>query len=252
MKNNFTLYILDFTFCMPTPSYTTTVTEKKLLAPAVYEFRCKKPEGLAFKAGQFVLIQTPLLSDPNDIQPRAYSIASAPEEDELLFVVKLKLGGRFSNFLEKKIDVGTELTLQGPFGVFTLRESTNDIILVATGSGIAPFRSQLISALRKNDPRTIHLLFGVRYEEDLYWVEEFKTLETEYGNLHVHLCLSGENPTWKGKRGRVTEHIDACIKNPQTTDLYVCGSPEMVKDIKSRAIDMLKLPKANVHGEGYI
>ena len=237
---------------MPTPSYTTPVTHKKLLAPAVYEFRCKKPKGLAFKAGQFVLIQTPLLSNPSDLQPRAYSIASAPEEDELLFVVKLKPGGRFSEFLEKKIVVGTELTLQGPFGMFTLRDGTNDIILVATGSGVAPFRSQIVSALQKNDQRTIHLLFGVRHEEDLYWREEFAELESKHKNLHIHLCLSGENPGWNGKRGRVTEHMDACIKDPLRTDLYVCGSPMMVKDVKSKTIDMLKLPKANVHGEGYI
>lgn len=218
----------------------------------MYEFRCKKPTKLQFKAGQFLLIQTPLLNNPSDIQPRAYSIASAPEEEELLFVVKLKEGGRFSEFLEKKIDVGTELTVQGPFGMFTLRDNTNDIILVATGSGVAPFRSHIVSALQKNDHRTMHLLFGVRNESDLYWTEEFAELEKSHKNLHIHLCLSGENPGWQGKRGRVTEHIDACIRDPLSTNLYVCGSPVMVKDIKSRAIDMLKLPKANVHGEGYI
>lgn len=252
MRNNFTLYILHFSFCMPTPSYTTTVTHKKLIAPAVYEFRCHKPAGFTYTAGQFVLIQTPLLSDPNDIQPRAYSIASAPSEEELLFVVKLKPGGRFSEFLEKKLDVGTEINMQGPFGMFTLRDGINDIILVATGSGIAPFRSHIVSTLEKNDQRTIHLLFGVRHEEDLYWVEEFLSLEKKHGNLQIHLCLSGENPGWNGKRGRVTEHIDACMKDPRTTHLYVCGSPEMVKDVKSKAIEMLKIPKANVHGEGYI
>ena len=237
---------------MVTPSYEIRCTEKTLLAPNVYELVFEKPKGFMFKAGQFVLVDVPLISDPTDIQPRAYSLASTPEERDLLFVVKLKEGGRCSEWLEQKIEVGTVSTVKGPFGFFTLRQNMNDCIFVATGAGIAPFRGHIIEALGMSDPRTMHLFFGVREESDLFWTETFRQLEVKHPNFHFHLCLSGTDEEWRGNKGRVQQFIPSVIRDPNATDLYACGAPEMVSDIKKLALDTWKLPKAQVHGEGYI
>jgi ferredoxin-NADP reductase len=74
--------------------FTTTCLSKRRIAPGVYELRFKKPETLAFIAGQFLLFDVPLAGKPDDIQPRAYSIASTPTENDLLFVIKLVPNGR--------------------------------------------------------------------------------------------------------------------------------------------------------------
>jgi hypothetical protein len=111
---------------MVTPSYTVTCTYKKLIAPGVYEFAFTKPEGFTFKAGQFVLFDVPLLTNPTDMQARAYSIASTPEDLELLFAIKIVPGGRMSTFVEEALREGTTLTMKGPFGVFEILRSGGD------------------------------------------------------------------------------------------------------------------------------
>ncbi len=237
---------------MVTPSYQIRCTQKKVIAPNVYELRFEKPDGFMFKPGQFLLFEIPLRENPADIQPRACSIASVPDESDLLFVVKLKAGGRFSRWIVDALAVGSVADVKGPFGLFTLRPNTHDLLFAATGAGIAPFRSQILDALKKGESRNMHLFFGVRKTDDLFWREEFESLQKEYPNFHLHLCLSGDDPVWTGERGRIQNFLPAMIKNPETTDLYICGAPEMVTDIKKTALEMLGIPKTNVHAEGYI
>ena len=237
---------------MVTPSYSITCSKKQLIAPGVYELRFSKPDGFSFRAGQFVLFDVPLISNASDIQPRAYSIASSPSEHELIFVVKVKEGGRFGEWLTRKLDKGSSLMMKGPFGLFTLNEKPHHFIFAATGAGIAPFRSHINDALEHSDTRQIDLFFGVRHHDDLFWTDEFTALSASHTNFKVHLCLSGDNKEWKGNHGRIQTFIPSIIKDPLSTELYICGAPEMVKDIKALALENWKLPKANVHGEGYI
>ena len=237
---------------MVTPSYSVRCTKKELIAPNVYELRLEKPSGLFFKPGQFLLFDVPLVKNSTDIQPRACSIASTPDEPELLFVVKLKQGGRMSEWISETLSVGSLVTMKGPFGLFLLRENEHDMLFAATGAGIAPFRSQILHALQGGDKRAMHLFFGVRSTEDLFWNSAFESLQQRYSNFHLHYCLSGNDPKWTGERGRIQNFLPAMIRNRESTDLYVCGAPEMVTDIKKTALDTWGIPKTNVHAEGYI
>ena len=124
---------------MPTPSHTLVCTSKEFIAPGTVELRFSKPEGFTFMPGQFLLFDVPLIGNPTDLQPRAYSIASTPEEDDLLFVVKLIPGGRFSRYCEEMLAVNDELTAKGPLGRFVIDPLPDaHIILLATGAGMAP------------------------------------------------------------------------------------------------------------------
>ncbi len=237
---------------MVTPFYSLTCTKKELIAPNVYELRFEKPATLLFKPGQFLLFNVPLVANPADIQPRACSIASTPDEQDLLFVVKLKQGGRMSEWIEKSLAVGSIITMKGPFGLFLLRPNDHDILFAATGAGIAPFRSQILHSLNAGETRTMHLFFGVRNIEDLFWHKEFESLQERHNNFHLHLCFSGEHANVSGETGRIQKFLPNFIKNTETTDLYVCGAPEMVADIKKMGLETLGLPKQNVHAEGYI
>ena len=237
---------------MPTPAYIITCTKRELIAPGVYELRFSRPDAFIFKAGQFVLFDVPSPDNPADIQARAYSIASAPAEKELIFVVKLKAGGRASIWIESILAVGTEVRVQGPFGLFTVKDET-EIVFVATGAGIAPFRSQILDLLKtKNDTRPLHLLFGVREPEDFFWMKEFEDLAHQYDNFYYHPTLSGHDTSWKGLRGRVQSHLPIIFKGHTKTGVYICGAPEMVKDVKETCLHSLHLPKEQVHAEGYI
>jgi NAD(P)H-flavin reductase len=98
----------------------------------------------------------------------------------------------------------------------------------------------------------MHLFFGVRTEEDNFRAEEFRALEAKHPNFRLHLCLSGDNPTWTGNKGRVQQFIPSVIKDKEKTQIYICGAPEMVSEIKKIALETFLLPKSNVHAEGYI
>jgi NAD(P)H-flavin reductase len=166
--------------------------------------------------------------------------------------VKLKSGGRASIWIESTLAVGTEVRIQGPFGLFVVKDEP-EIVLVATGAGIAPFRSQALSLLQElSDKRPLHLLFGVRRREDFFWMNEFRALAQQYKNFHFHPTLSGDDVSWDGLRGRVQSHLPNIVSRQTASGIYICGAPEMVKDVKDTCINVLGMPKAQVHAEGYI
>ena len=238
---------------MVTPSYTVTCTYKKLIAPGVYEFAFTKPEGFTFKAGQFVLFDVPLLTNPTDMQARAYSIASTPEDLELLFAIKIVPGGRMSTFVEEALREGTTLTMKGPFGVFVLDSADHlPALFACTGAGVVPFRSIATDALEKGDTRSMDLLFVVRNEEDFFWIDDFRALEKQFPNFHLHLSLTQPHEGWEGIAGRVQQALPVVQKNMSDILLYACGNPDMTKEVKSLAIGPWGMPKERVHVEGYI
>ncbi len=238
---------------MPTPAYTIICTKKTLVAPGVYELRFTRPEGMSFKAGQFVLFDVPLAEDPTDIQTRAFSIASAPDEKDLLFCVKLKDGGRASTWIELMVQEKSSIRIQGPFGLFLLKETDPAFIFIATGAGIAPFRSQLLWMLEeRKDTRPMHLLFGVRHTQDFFWLKDFQSLALSYQNFFFHPVLSGDDVSWTGLRGRVQKHLPRLNIAHPDAGIYICGAPEMVKDVKETCLTDFGIPKIRLHAEGYI
>lgn len=237
---------------MATPRHTITCTKKELVAPGVYELRCTKPATMQFTAGQFLLFDVPLLQDPTDIQPRAYSIASTPDEDDLLFCIKLKEGGRASQWIVDVLQVGTEVSVVGPLGLFTVKENADTLVFIATGAGLAPLRSQAKYALEHGDTRTMHLIFGVRDVQDFFWREDLQMLADAYPQFSLHLTLSGDAAGWDGLRGRVQTILPSLSLDPAKTSIYICGAPAMVNDVKTYCMDTLHIEKAKVHAEGYI
>lgn len=239
---------------MAVPTYTVALKYIKPLAPGVYELLFDKPAGFTFKAGQFILFDMPLVGNATDIQPRAYSIASSPLEPDLLFVIKVTPGGRTSRWMEEVAKEGSELVMKGPFGPFTLDETTEkNYLMVATGTGLAPFRSHVKYLLEeKGDTRKIDLIFGVRNKEDLFWTEIFERYEQQFANFKFHISLTGDIADWHGHHGRVQQIIPQIVSDFSTVHVYICGAPPMVKDVKAKCIDEWKMDKKDVHGEGYI
>ncbi len=238
---------------MATPTYTVTCMCKRLLAAGVYEFVFTKPDGFAFKPGQFVLFDVPHAENPEDIQTRAFSIASAPHETDLLFAVKLVEGGRASAWFERVVQEGSTAVIKGPFGNFVLDPAPGkNLLFLATSTGNAPFRSQILDALVRGDTRRMDFVFGVRSETDLFWVEELRAWERTYPNFFLHVTLTQPSPSWTGHKGRVQVIAPQVAKELASTLLYACGSPVMTKDVKQLALAEWGMDKKQVHVEGYI
>jgi ferredoxin-NADP reductase len=220
----------------------------------VYEFRLQKPAGFTFKPGQFVLFKIPLIENPADIQTRAFSIASAPFEDDLLFVAKMIPGGRASRWIEERLDVGSTIDFQGPFGNFVLNRTTEkEYMFLATSTGIAPFRSMVLSALAENDARRMDVVLCVKTEADLFWADELAAIGKDRSNVFIHVSVTAPTGSWNGHKQRIQVIAPGIAKNDfSNKNVYVCGSPAMTADVKKTALEQWGIDKKDLHVEGYI
>lgn len=237
---------------MPTPRHQVTCTRHELIAENIYEVAFTKPEDFTFEAGQFVLFDVPLIDKPEDVQPRAYSIGSSPNDDELVFAIKLVPNGRMSTFLVQVMKVGTELSMQGPLGNFTLDRATEkDYVFMCTATGIAPFRSYLRTYLEEETTRKIDLFFGLVNESEIFWKEDLDSYVDQYANFTYHFC--GSEPERADMYdGYVQAKAGELFSDFSNKQIYLCGSPNMTKSVKELAINEWKVPKEDVHMEGFI
>jgi ferredoxin-NADP reductase len=238
---------------MPTPAYTIICKQKKLIAPGIFELVFSKPENFVYKAGQFVMFEVPLIENPDDIQKRAYSIASTPGEPDLLFVIKLLKGGRASRWVEQALAEGMEVKMQGPLGVCTLEpDAARQYLFVATGSGIAPFRSHITRILKDLHPAPkMTLVFGVLHPADLFWTGYFGELAVKHPEFQFVPAPLFPEPDWKGQSGKVQDIIPSLISDPEKTDVFICGAPDLIPEIQKLCIEKIGIPKKNVHAEGF-
>jgi ferredoxin-NADP reductase len=127
---------------------------------------------------------------------------------------------------------GDEIDYKGPFGVFVFRNPPNDSILVATGTGVTPYRSMLPGALAANPNRRFVLIFGARYEHGLLYNEEFEQLAREYPNFLFLPTLTRPSESWMGLTGRVHQHVLRELGERTDVDVYICGLAEMVNELR--------------------
>ena len=193
------------------------------------EFEVEELPRFDFTAGQFVSMKAE--RDGREIT-RAYSIASAPKKNNVFDVCLNRVQfGFFSNYLCDLQD-GARVKFNGPHGAFILKQPVRDSIFVATGTGIAPMRGMLHWLFEDEERHKNHefwLVFGVRYEKDLYYHNEFMNMEREHSNLHYLPTLSRENPGWTGATGYVQEHVRKIAAGHSDMDAYICGLKDMVK-----------------------
>jgi ferredoxin-NADP reductase len=183
-----------------------------------------------FVPGQWLSVKA--ATPDGEEMTRAYSIASSPSENgHFAFCLNRVQDGFMSNYL-CSLDEGAKVAFQGPFGDFILRPPLRDTVFIATGTGIAPFRSMLHWVLAESGRHQGHelwLLFGARREQDIYYREEFERLATEYDNFHFLPTLSRAATEWKGLRGYVQEHLAQMVGTHTDMHAYVCGLDKMVK-----------------------
>ena len=224
-----------------------------------FRFDVEGVETFDFVPGQFI---SAVADDPSGKeQTRAYSIASAVNGNHFDLCLNRVDDGFFSNLL---IDLpeGEAIQVYGPNGFFTLREPVTDSIFVATGTGVAPMRGFLqwlfpADGTDRSEGKEIWLVYGTRYESELYYREEFEAYAAKHANFHYLPTLSRAPENWSGLRGYVQEHAGRVIEERAarlnqplpapppdpgipSSDLmfdinaYVCGLNEMITAVRDR------------------
>jgi CDP-4-dehydro-6-deoxyglucose reductase len=127
---------------------------------------------------------------------------------------------------------GDRIGMRPPLGTFVLRQPPRDSVLVATGTGIAPFRAMLQAHLGPGSPG-FTLLFGVRYESTLLYREEFEAMERTFPQFRFWPTLSRPDASWQGRTGHVQAHLEEAIGGRRDVDIYLCGLKQMVDDVRS-------------------
>jgi ferredoxin-NADP reductase len=213
-------------------TYTARLTRS--LALSAYtkhlEFEMKGQTRFGFVAGQWLSLKH---NQPDGEEiTRAYSIASPPgESNGFALCLNRVQDGFMSNFL-CDMKEGDEISCQGPFGDFILRPPMRDTLFIATGTGIAPFRSMihwLLADESRHQGKNLSLVFGNRTEPDIYYHDEFLRLAGEHANFHYLPTLSRSVAEWPGLRGYVQEHVPVIAQGRTDMHAYICGLDKMVK-----------------------
>ncbi len=215
----------------------------KELAPEVRHFDFEVPgiETLEFTPGQFLSV---IEETGGKEITRAYSIASPRDANRFSLCLNRVPDGLVSPYLFS-LQPGDEIEVHEPLGYFTFRHPGHHALFIATGTGVAPFRSILLDYLPRIQPH-VTLLFGVRYERGLLYGEELGKLAVEHPNFRFMPTVTRPSEVWHGRTGRVTAHLDEAlgITTPDdlsTMDVYICGLREMVddvrKELKARGLD---------------
>ena len=193
-----------------------------------FEFEIIDRNEFQFTPGQFVSIKENVAGKQIT---RAYSIASPPDGNRFALCLNRVPNGLVSPLLFA-LQPGEQIEVEEPLGYFTLRHPERPAVFIATGTGIAPFRSILLAELPKGV--SITLLFGVRYAQGLLYRQEFETLAQRHAHFRFIPTITRPDEGWKGCVGRVQAHLDdALTATAGIPDVYICGLKEMVDDVRA-------------------
>ena len=178
-----------------------------------------------FLPGQYVNIGV-----PGSNQTRSYSFSSKPGERRASFLIKQVPGGLMSGWLERA-QVGDTVAMTGPLGSFYLRAVNRPLLLLAGGTGLAPFLSMLEVLAELNETRQITLIYGVTRDQDLVMVQALQTFSTRLANFSLVTCVA-DPQTGHAQQGYVTQHMTPHMLNDGNVDVYLCGPPPMVDAVR--------------------
>ena len=217
--------------------YDVTLTRIRDLGNETRHFELTFEAGatMDFIAGQFVAVLCP--QDVKAIR-RAYSIASPPaRRTGVDLIIKRVEGGIVTNWFWS-LQEGARFRVHGPFGKFILPEPVeSDLIFVAVGTGIAPFRSMIGHLLPAGFRRRIGLLFGSRYDDKIPYHKEWLDLASRYPQFHYIPTISRPGPAWKGETGYVQTKIGKFFNQPQGKRVYICGLNEMIQAVQDALLE---------------
>jgi len=180
---------------------------------------------LAFLPGQYVNLKV-----PGSDQSRAYSFSSLQKDGEVSFLIRNVPGGLMSSFLTSLAKAGDSMSLAGPLGSFYLRPIQRPLLLLAGGTGLAPFTAMLEKIAEQGSEHPLHLIYGVTNDFDLVELDRLQALAASIPNFTYSACVANPDSQYPQK-GYVTQHIAPQHLNDGDVDVYLCGPPPMVEAV---------------------
>ncbi len=218
----------------PLRRFEAVVAERTEMTHDILRLRLAAPEGVefAYAAGQYASLR--FAGQP----ARDYSMAGAPGGGLLEFHIRAMDGGEVSNFVRDGVREGDRVEVEGPYGAAHLREAhRGPIVAIAGGSGLAPVKAIVETALAKGMPQPIFLYFGVRGERDVYLEEALMALAREHERLRAQIVLSEPEDGTARRTGLVHEAVAADFDDLDGCKAYLAGPPVMVE----AATEMLRI-----------
>lgn len=182
---------------------------------------------------------------------RSYSIANSPGTS---FGIELHIrrvpDGAMSDRVFSQFKENTLVRFSGPVGTFFLRQSQNDIIFLATGTGFSPIKAMVENLISSGDQRKIYIYWGGRFKDDIY--SNLPSLwSTQCDHIFFSPILSRENPDWDGRIGYVQDAVLEDFKSLAGKDVYACGSSSMIRDSR-KAFEVVGLKRKNFYSDAFV
>ena len=227
-----------------TAQFAASVAQVARLGDAAYELVLDVPDAApVFLPGQYVNIGV-----PGSGQHRSYSFSSLPGAGRMGFLVKQVPGGLMSSWLQAA-QAGQALDMTGPLGSFYLRAVTRPLLLLAGGTGLAPFLSMLEVLALKGTDQPVHLIYGVTRDQDLVLVDRLADYAQRIAGFTFSTCVA-DAATAHERQGYVTQHMPAEVLHGGNVDVYLCGPPPMV-DAVQQHFRSAGITPANFHYEKF-
>ena len=200
---------------------------------------------LSFLPGQYANLQV-----PGTDAHRAYSFSSMPQDGEVSFLIRNVPGGLMSTYLREQAKPGDAMVMNGPKGSFYLREIVRPVMMLAGGTGLAPFTAMLDKIVASGgSPFPVHLIYGVNNDTDLVDVDKLEAFAKALPNFSYALVVVDASST-QPKKGYVTNHIEAGQLYDGELDIYLCGPPPMVEAVNQYLRDQ-NIKPVNFHYEKF-
>lgn len=260
-----------------------TVRSNHNVATFIKELVLELPKGenVGFRAGGFIQIECPAYDIPytefeieeeyrgdwdrfnvwqynasntEELTTRAYSMANYPDEKGII-MLNVRVAspppgsqgippGIMSSYIFN-LKPGDKVTISGPFGEFFARDTQKEMIFVGGGAGMAPMRSHIFDQMRRlSTDRKVTFWYGARSVREMFYVEDFDTLDKENKNFDWHVALSDPQPDddWSGYTGFIHNVLfDQYLKQhtaPEDCEYYLCGPPIMNQSVINMLVDL--------------
>lgn len=208
------------------------VTEILPIGEALYRVRME-PVGdpLRFFAGQYVELRF------DDRPPRSFSMANRPDEPVLEFYIRHLPEGQASDYVATRLKPGDTVRLKGPYGAAYWRPKDRPIVAIAGGSGLAPLRSIVRTALQQDHRQDVDLYFGVRDEPSPVLLDEYRQLSAQHSQLRFVPVLSAPRQTTERRVGLVHEAVAVDFCDLSGHMVYSAGPSAMIDAVIDMAVE---------------
>lgn len=217
----------------PAARHAAVVRAMRPLSPLVTHLALEIPalDTLDYRPGQHLNVLMP------DGSTRSFSMASKPQGNHVDFHIRRIESGRFTDLGLSQLKTGDTLDVEMPLGSFHYRaQDYRPLLMVATGTGLAPFKAMLEAQMDDPDCPPVSLYWGARTIGDIYLHDQIRTWGERLYEFNYVPVLSRADADWDGRRGYVQDAVTADLDDLSEHAIYLCGSPEMIFSAKQAFI----------------